>query len=276
MGIQMNTNQRPWRLTSSLLLASLALSCGGSEGRHRGDEEAAVDSMAQKQMQKQMQKQVLEAVVEVEAVKPGATAELNEGFEDEELDVSNFLVRFEGESREVFSQREQIVQALHLKPGEAVADIGSGTGFFSVLFAHEVGPKGRVFGVDISSKFIDHLGERAFSLGLGQIKTVLCTDRSAMLKDASIDAAFISDTYHHFEFPQDTLASLRSALRPGGRLMILDFNRIPGITRPWMLNHVRCGRDDVIAEVEAAGFVLTGSPTVAGLVENYVLVFERP
>jgi SAM-dependent methyltransferase len=84
-----------------------------------------------------------------------ARPEINAVFLDEQMNVQQFVDRFEGESRAVYAQREAIVGALALSPGDAVADIGAGTGFFSYLFAESVGDDGRVFAVEISPRFLD-------------------------------------------------------------------------------------------------------------------------
>src|SRR6478609_1442370 len=85
------------------------------------------------------------------SVKPG----INDPFKDP--DVKDFLTKFEGESREIYSQRKAIVAAVGLKEGMSVADVGAGTGLFTRLFAKEVGPKGKVYAVDIAQKFLDHV-----------------------------------------------------------------------------------------------------------------------
>lgn len=95
------------------------------------------------------------------------------------------------------------------------------------------------------------------------------------LAPQSIDVAFICDTYHHFEYPRSTMASIRSALRPGGQLIIIDFIRIPGVSRDWILDHVRAGREEVIAEVKSDGFTLIETPDTPYLEENYVLRFRK-
>jgi predicted methyltransferase len=89
----------------------------------------------------------------------------------------------------------------------------------------------------------------------------------------SVDLVFTSDTYHHFEYPQAMLASLHTALKPGGRLIIIDYEKIPGRSSPWVISHVRANRETVIAEVTAAGFVLERSHNF--LRENYFLEFRR-
>lgn len=91
----------------------------------------------------------------------------------------------------------------------------------------------------------------------------------------SVDLAFVCDTYHHFEFPERTLASLHRAVKPDGRLVVIDFLRVPGRSSDWVLNHVRAGQDVVEKEITVAGF--EKSAEVKSLLkENYVVTFTRP
>ena len=92
---------------------------------------------------------------------------------------------------------------------------------------------------------------------------------------ASVDLAFSSDTCHHLEFPQTTLASVYQALKPGGRWVVLDYDRIPGVTSSARMEHLRLGRAEAVDEIEAAGFMLE---TIVDLdfVENYMAIFRRP
>ena len=101
------------------------------------------------------------------------------------------------------------------------------------------------------------------------------SERSARLPPASIDVAFICDVYHHFEHPAQTLASLRSALRPGGTLVLIDFERIPGITSAYLLEHVRAGREVFSEEIVRAGFRFRDEIELDGLEDNYILRFTR-
>ena len=201
---------------------------------------------------------------------------INDVFLDESLDVAKFVERFEGESRDVYARRFEITDALSLSPGERVADIGAGTGFFSFLFADRVGPSGRIDAVEISPAFLAHLREQRTERDLEQLRVVEGSARSVELEPDSIDLAFICDVYHHFEYPSETLASLRRAIRPGGSLVLIEFERIPGVSPEWLLEHVRAGREVFTAEIEAAGFRLNGEIEIEGLDENYVLRFSRP
>ena len=200
---------------------------------------------------------------------------INDQFLSEDLDVDQFVERFEGESREVFAERHAIVDALGLSSGDQIADIGAGTGFFTALFAEEVGDDGTVYAVEISPKFLEHLRERAIANELTAVRVVEGTQNSVELPPASVDMAFICDVYHHFESPQDSLASLYSAIRPGGSLILIDFDRIPGKSPEWLLEHVRAGREVFRAEIEAAGFEWTEEIQLEGLKNNYMLRFER-
>lgn len=206
------------------------------------------------------------------SVKPG----INDSFLGEDFSIEDGLARFEVESREVFVARDAVVAALGLERGMEIADVGAGTGLFVGPFAEAVGSQGRVFAVDLVPKFVDHLRERAREAGLDQVVTVQCTERSAELEARSVDVIFTCDTYHHFEYPRSTLASLYTALRPGGQLVIVDFERIPGVTQEWIMNHVRAGKDVVTAEVLAAGFRFDAELEVVGLSDNYCIRFVRP
>jgi SAM-dependent methyltransferase len=206
------------------------------------------------------------------SVRPG----VNESFLAEDLDVEHFVEIFEGESREVFAQRERIVEALGVSSGMTVADIGAGTGLFLPAFDRGVDSEGRVYAVEISPGFLAHLRERAKREDLSRVEVVEGLEDSVALPAASVDLAFVCDTYHHFEYPRSTLQSLYTAIRPGGSLVILDFERIPGESEEWVLKHVRAGKETFRREIEAAGFRFEREIAVEGLKENYVLRFRRP
>lgn len=211
------------------------------------------------------------------AARPERHEDINARFLDPKLDVAEFTDAFEGEAREVSRNRDAIATALGLRAGMAVADVGAGTGLFLEPFARQVGASGRVFAVEISPRFREHLAARARELGFAErVSVVAATERSSGLPHGSVDLAFVCDTYHHFDEPAATLASLFEALRPGGSLVIVDFERIPGRSPEWILEHVRADKQGVIRELEAAGFRFEHQVPVAGLGDNYVLRFSRP
>lgn len=203
------------------------------------------------------------------SVKPG----INDPFRDP--DVKEFQGKFEIESREVFTRRKEILAACQVKPGQTVADIGAGTGLFTRLFAEAVGSEGRVLAVDIAQKFLDHVLTTSRQSGLRNVEPVLAKPDSTELPPACVDVAFICDTYHHFEFPQKTMASLFRGLKPGGRLILIDFRRIEGKSTDWTLSHVRAGQDVFESEIAQAGFRKLREDHEI-LKENYFVVFEKP
>ncbi len=202
------------------------------------------------------------------SVKPG----INDSFL--KPNPNEFVERFEIESREVFALREEIIKTCKIEKGMTLADIGAGTGLFSRLFAKEVGSEGKVFAVDIAENFLEHIKVTSRSLELRNIEPVLCTPDSTMLPANSIDLAYICDTYHHFEFPQKTLASLHQALKPNGRVILIDFKRIKGESSDWTMNHVRAGQEVFEEEIIAAGFRKVREHKEL-LKENYFVEFEK-
>ncbi|MCP5043746.1 MAG: class I SAM-dependent methyltransferase [bacterium] len=205
------------------------------------------------------------------SVKPG----INDKFVDGKLDVAEWTEKFEGESRSIYAKRQAIVDALGIWDKQRVADIGAGTGFFSELLSDAVGPNGLVWALDISPKFVEHMKQRFEEGERENIEVMESTDRSTGLAESSIDLAFICDVYHHFEYPQEMLRSLRHALRTRGQLVVVDFERIPGETPDWILEHVRAGKEVFRKEIERAGFYFAGEIEIDGLEDNYVLRFRR-
>jgi predicted methyltransferase len=201
------------------------------------------------------------------SVKPG----INDPFRNP--DVKAYIDKFEVESREIFAERKAIVAACKLKPGMVVADIGAGTGLFTRLFAAEVGPKGKVYAVDIAPAFIEHIRKTCKEAGLTNVEATRCSDKSVELPAKSVDVVFICDTYHHFEFPQLTLASIHKALKPDGKLVLIDFHRIEGKSSQWVLGYVRAGQEVFTKEITEAGFRPAGQEKL--LKENYFLRFDR-
>ncbi|MEZ6133568.1 MAG: class I SAM-dependent methyltransferase [Pirellulaceae bacterium] len=204
---------------------------------------------------------------------------INKSFLDPELNVEDFIKRFEVESREVFACREQIMAAIELKDGLDVADVGSGTGLYLQPLSHAVGSQGTVFAVDISPRFVKHLRERAKEEKLQNVEVVLCSDRDVNLKADSIDRAFICDVYHHFEYPQSSLASIYRALRAGGKLILVDFHREPDVSnerKQWLAGHIRAPQATFKQEIMDAGFDFEKEIEVKGFEENYLLRFVKP
>ncbi len=203
------------------------------------------------------------------SVRPGA----NEHYLTSDIVVDEWVQRFERERREVYAHRDAITDAVGIVPGAAIADVGAGTGLFIPLFAARVGAEGHVYAVDIVPQFAAHMRDRVVEADLNQVSVVLSSERSVTLPADSVDVVFMCNVYHHIEYPLSVLASIRSALRAQGRLVIIDFERIPGTTKQWILGHVRANRETVIEEIEAAGFAFENAIAIEGLEDNYMLGF---
>ncbi|MGD8631327.1 MAG: class I SAM-dependent methyltransferase [Gammaproteobacteria bacterium] len=230
----MNTVQRPARLI--LLLSSLLL--------------------------------VFAAAAQEQSVRPG----INRHFMDP--DWQQWVNTFERPGREVYDKRHAIVDASEVAAGMNVADIGAGTGLFTRLFAAAVEPGGQVYAIDISRTFIENILRTCREQGLSNVTGIVNTPTDIGLPANSIDLAFIADTYHHFEYPQQTLASIHRALRSDGRLIIIDFRRDPRTSSHWVMTHVRGNKARVTGEVEAAGFRLVDDKPL--MKTNYFLEFSKP
>lgn len=203
-----------------------------------------------------------------DSVKPG----INETFVTP--DVEQFVGRFEKDGREPYDRRAEILQACQLRPGMIVADVGAGTGLFTRLLAERVGPQGQVFAADISDEFVEHIRRSCSAAGVQNVSPLICDPDNVRLPPDSVDLIFICDTYHHFEYPQRTMQSIHRALRAGGSLIVIDFQRIEGVSSEWVLNHVRAGKETVIDEIQQSGFELVDAPEI--MQENYFLRFRKP
>jgi ubiquinone/menaquinone biosynthesis C-methylase UbiE len=195
---------------------------------------------------------IAQASAQQQSITPTAK-ELNKAFD---ADVSQWTARFEHEGRAVYDKRYEILDAMHLKPGMHVADIGAGSGLFARLMAQRVAPGGMVYAVDISKNMIDHIASVAEQEKIENLKAVLGDPRSPRLEPHTLDLVSIIDSYHHFEFPQDMLHEIVKALRPDGTLILIDFKRIEGLSKEYILKMVRAGEGTFTDEFQDAGFDL--------------------
>jgi predicted methyltransferase len=196
---------------------------------------------------------------------------INRHYED--ADYARWFSTFERPGRDIFDQRYQVMDALAIKPGMDIADIGAGTGLYTRLFAPAVGHTGKVYAVDPAENFIEEIVRQSRRAGFNNVVGIVNSQDSTGLDEASIDMAFVCATYHHFEYPKTMLQSMHRALRPGGELVIIDFRKIAGRSSQWVMGHTRAGKAEVIHEIESEGFELTGEYDF--LRDNYFLRFKR-
>ena len=168
--------------------------------------------------------------------------------------AEEWIRSLENPARDEWQQPARVVESLRLQPGRNVADIGAGSGYFSVRMAREVGETGKVFAVDIDRGLIDHLAKRGREERRPQLVPVLAQPGDPRLAPESLDLVFICDVIHHIENRGDYYAKLRRALKPDGRLAIVDFHKRELPVGPGV--EMKIAKDDLIAELGAAGFGL--------------------
>src|SRR5215813_3443679 len=149
---------------------------------------------------------------------------------------------FEYPERDANLQINRVMDLLKIKEGSAVADIGAGSGWFTVRAARRVGPAGKVYAVEINQKFLDHIDRRAADEKLSNIKTVLGREDDPLLPTESLDAVLVLKTYHEIAQPIQLLSHLRQSLRPEALLGIIDKNgngKDHGISKRTVINEAR-------------------------------------
>jgi ubiquinone/menaquinone biosynthesis C-methylase UbiE len=158
---------------------------------------------------------------------------------------------FDAPGREQKLHIDRVMEALKISPGVKVADIGAGSGWFTVRAARRVAPQGTVYAVDINPEAIQYIEQRVKKESLANVKTILSTPDDPKLPTGTIDAVLLLKTYHEVADPVALLEHLRPALRPGARLGIIDKNGDGA-------NH-GISRKIVIKEAEAAGYQLVNN-----------------
>jgi ubiquinone/menaquinone biosynthesis C-methylase UbiE len=186
-------------------------------------------------------------------------------------DTGSYIAALEAPSRDAWQQPEKVMETLGLKPGERVADIGAGPGYFTLRFARAVGPSGKVYGVDISRDMLDFLQKQARADNLNNIQAVLADPHDPRLQPDSVDVIFICDTLHHISDRATYYPLLLRALKPGGRLVNIDFYKRTLPVGPPV--DMKISKTDMIREAESAGFQLLHEYDF--LKYQYFLVFTR-
>jgi len=184
-------------------------------------------------------------------------------------DPAAYIASLDDPARDAYQKPDEVMKALALRPGEVVADIGSGSGYFTLRFARAVGETGRVYAVDVSPDMIRHLNRRLRDAGVRNVVPVLADLDDPLLPDASVDRFVIVNTWHHVEDRPAYLALLRRMLKPGGQVVHIDFHKrdLPVGPPPTM----KIAREELVKQMEAAGFRLAAEHGF--LPYQYFLVF---
>jgi ubiquinone/menaquinone biosynthesis C-methylase UbiE len=181
---------------------------------------------------------------------------------------SDWLMRPE---REVEERPDQMVDALKIRPGDVVADVGAGTGYISLRLAQRVGPKGKVFATDLQPQMLQALAENARTAGFKNIQPIRCTPSDPKLPKNTLDLVLMVDVYHECSQPEATLLGLRQALKSGGRLVLVEF-RAEDPDVPIKPEH-KMTLAQVRLEIEPIGFAFKES--LEFLPWQHIIIFEK-
>src|SRR5512145_1172583 len=133
------------------------------------------------------------------------------------------ILWLERTERETQERPQLVIDALEIEPGQTVADLGAGSGYYSFRIAPLVGPKGKVLAIDIEPAMLDVVAQRARREHVANIATIRSSARDPNLAPRSVDLLFMVDVYHELEYPHEMLTKVRAALKPGGRVALIEY-----------------------------------------------------
>lgn len=178
---------------------------------------------------------------------------------------------YEGIGREQWQKPAEVVRALDIRPGDHIADLGSGGGYFTFRLAKAVGPTGRVYAVDVDEGLNKALAERAKKEGYANIEVILARVDDPLLPKSGVDLIFISNTYHHLKDRLNYFANAKKYLRSGGRVAVVEFNGKGWVSG--MPGHYT-EKEVIQKEMKAAGYTLERD--LDFLTRQHFLIFQIP
>jgi predicted methyltransferase len=184
-------------------------------------------------------------------------------------DVGHWEKVFDDPARASWQQPDAIVQALALAPGMVVADVGAGTGYLERVLSQAVGPRGVVYAVEVEPTLVTHLRERAERESTANVIPVLGSTDAPRLPAGRVDRILLLDTYHHIDGRVAYFQRLRTALAPGGRVVVVDWEKRQDTIGPELAH--RLPREQVTDEMQRAGY--RPVPITTPLTHQYVLAF---
>ena len=183
-------------------------------------------------------------------------------------DPAAYIAALEDPKRDAYQKPHEVIQALSIKEGEVIADIGAGSGYFALRLAHHVGATGRVYAVDVSPDMIRHLHGRVRDMGLLNVSPILASADDPLLPQP-VDRFLIVDVWHHIENQAGYLALMKNQLKPGGQVVMIDFHKRELPVGPPV--GMKIAREDLLKQMQANGFRLATEHTF--LPYQYFLVF---
>ncbi len=159
---------------------------------------------------------------------------------------------YEGSDRDSWQQTSRVVEALAIRPGDRVADLGAGSGYFTVHLARAVGPSGRVYAVDVDAEMNAYLEERLAEEGIDNVEVVLGESEDPLLPNGKIDLLFTSNTYHHLQDRPAYFQRVQADLAPEGRVAVIEFDGREGLFVR-LIGHFT-DKQTLLSEMEEAGY----------------------
>lgn len=160
-------------------------------------------------------------------------------------------------ARDERQKPRDLIKAMGLEPGMSVADVGTGVGYMLPFLSRRVGPAGHVIAEDIFDDFLAAAKQRAQNLNLDNVTFVKGTETAPNLPEGAMDIVLALDVYHHFDYPDKMLAAIHKALKPGGKLVVVEYyKRSTAMANGRALTHIRLDMADVIKEIEGNHFHL--------------------
>jgi ubiquinone/menaquinone biosynthesis C-methylase UbiE len=170
-------------------------------------------------------------------------------------DPKAYIGALEDPQRDAYQKPHEVVHALGLKPGDIIADIGAGSGYFTFHLARHVGEKGKVYAVDVSPEMILRVNRRSREFKMNNVVSVLADSDDPLLPDQSVNRFFICDVWHHIENQTKYLSLMKKMLKPGGEIVMIDFHKKELPVGPPM--QMKIAREDLIKQLDGNGYRLT-------------------
>jgi ubiquinone/menaquinone biosynthesis C-methylase UbiE len=184
-------------------------------------------------------------------------------------DPKAYIAALEDPTRDAYQKPHEVMQALGIKSGEVIADIGAGSGYFTMRLAHHVGDTGRVYAVDVSPDMIRHLHARVRDAGLLNVVPILAPPDDPLLPQP-VDRFLVVDVWHHVENQAGYLGLMKKLLKPGGQVIMIDFHKRELPVGPPA--GMKIAREDLLKQMQAHGFDLAAEHTF--LPYQYFLIFR--
>jgi arsenite methyltransferase len=185
-------------------------------------------------------------------------------------DPKAYIAMLENPQRDAEQKPDEVIKTLNLKRGASIADIGAGSGYFAFRFARQVGANGRIYAVDINPDMILYMNRHIREAKIKNVTTVLSDPDDPLLMNNSVDLFFVCNTWHHVQNRARYLQLMKKILRPGGRIVVLDYKKeqLPVGPPPEM----KMAREEVLKEMQAAGYKLAAEHSF--LPYQYFLEFK--